>query len=118
MHHDEESQSGYDLGHPMDIRILIGVLVALLFFTFLTVWVADQHLGAIDLSISMLIATVKATLVAVFFMHLIHDKGINRLVFLSGIIFAGLFLAVVLGDGSHYQDKITEYQKAKTQIEG
>ncbi len=108
MHHDEEVQPGYDLGHPMDMKILVGVLLALLFFTWLTVFIADLHLGAIDLSIAMLIATVKATLVAVFFMHLNHDKGINRLAFISGVIFAGLFLAVVLGDGSHYQDTNTE----------
>lgn len=117
MHNDDE-QPGYDLGHPMDMKVLIGVFLALLFFTFLTVWVADQHLGAIDLSISMLIATIKATLVAVFFMHLSHDKGINRVVFLSAIIFAGLFLAVVLGDGDHYQQTIIDYQNANSSIGG
>lgn len=108
MHHDDE-KPGYDLGHPMPMKILVGVFAALLFFTWLTVWVADQHLGAIDLSISMLIATIKATLVAVFFMHLLHDKGINRVAFISAIIFAGLFLAVALGDGIEYQHTITDF---------
>jgi len=112
MHHDDE-QSGYDLGHPMPMKILIGVFATLLFFTWLTVWVADQHLGSIDLSISMLIATVKATLVAVFFMHLIHDKGVNRIAFLSAVIFAGLFLAVVLGDGVEYQQTIIDFSNSK-----
>ena len=115
MHHDDE-QPGYDLGHPMPMKILVGVFGALLFFTFLTVWVANQHLGSIDLSISMLIATVKATLVAVFFMHLVHDKGINRLAFISAIIFAGLFMAVVLGDGVEYQHNIQEFHSATTSI--
>lgn len=117
MHNDDE-KPGYDLGHPMDMRILIGVFIALLFFTFLTVWVADQHLGAIDLSISMLIATIKATLVAVFFMHLSHDKGINRLAFLAAILFAGLFLAVTLGDGNEYQQSISDFQNSNSSTGG
>ena len=106
MHHDEEVKPGYDLGHPMDMRILIGVFVALLCLTGLTVWVAQYDLGAIDFSIAMVIATVKATLVAVFFMHLSHDKGINIFVLISAVLFFGLFLAIVLGDATHYQPAI------------
>ncbi len=112
MHHNEDIKPGYDLGQPMEMKILIGVFAALLGFTALTVWIASLDLGEADLSIAMLIATVKATLVAWYFMHLNHDKGINRLVFMSAIIFAGLFLAVTLGDGIYYQHDITNFTGA------
>ena len=61
----------------------------------------------------MVIATIKATLVAVFFMHLIHDKGVNVLFFLGSVIFAGLFLAVALGDTHHYADDVNTFQEVQ-----
>lgn len=109
MHHSEETKPGHDMGHPASMTMLVSVFGALMVLTTLTVIVAQYDLGAIDLSIAMVIATIKATLVAVFFMHLNHDKGVNRLFFLGGIIFAGLFLAVALGDGDHYQDDLGSY---------
>jgi len=111
MHHNDEPKPGHDLGHPMDMKILIGVFVALLGLTWLTVFIADLHLGDIDLSIAMLIATVKATLVALFFMHLIHDKGVNVLFFVGSIFMAGLFLAVALGDTHQYSDDVNTFQE-------
>ncbi len=118
MHHNDETKPGYDLGHPMDMKILIGGFVALLALTALTVFVATLNLGELDLSIAMIIATVKALLVAVFFMHLIHDKGVNVLFFIGSIIFAGLFLAVTLGDTFQYSEDVTEFQQDKQVLEG
>ena len=112
MHHSEE-KPGYDLGHPASMKMLIGVFGALLVLTGLTVGVAQFNLGAIDLSIAMLIATVKATLVAVFFMHLNHDKGVNRLFFISSILCAGLFMAIALGDANEYQQDIRDFETAQ-----
>jgi cytochrome c oxidase subunit 4 len=109
MNHSEETKPGYDLGHPASVKSLVGVFGALLVLTVLTVLVAQHDLGKADLSIAMLIATVKATLVAWFFMHLNHDKGVNRLAFLTALIFAGLFLAVTLGDGFFYDSDMTTY---------
>ena len=111
MHHEEDLKPGYDLGHPASMKLLWGVFGALIFLTFLTVWVADQHLGEIDLAISMVIAGVKASLVAIFFMHLNHDNGINRIVMVGSILFFALFLAVVLGDAAYYQKNITDYRE-------
>ncbi len=116
MHNPDNLESGYDLGHPMDMKVLIAVFVALLGLTALTVSVSHMDLGNLDLSIAMIIATVKALLVAVFFMHLIHDKGINVLVFIGSIICAGLFLAVTLGDTFQYGPDVTEFQQAQEAV--
>ena len=116
MHHSEE-KPGYDLGHPASMKMLVGVFVALLILTGLTVGVAQYDLGAIDLSMAMLIATVKAVLVAVFFMHLNHDKGVNRLFFIGSILFAGIFMAIALGDAGQYHHEIDDFRADQALIE-
>lgn len=108
MHHDDNVDPDYDLGHPASMKSLVGVFGALLFLTFVTVWVAELHLE-FDLAVSMFIASIKASLVAIWFMHLNHDSGINRVVMVGSILFFGLFLAVVLGDANYYQPDIVEY---------
>ena len=42
--------------------------------------------------IAMLIASLKASLVALFFMHLRWDKPMNAIIFCSTLFFLGLFL--------------------------
>lgn len=75
-------------------------LVALLFLTGITVGAAYVNFGSstVNIIIAMFIATVKATLVALFFMHLRHDKPLNAIVFVSSLIFLGIFLAFSLLD--------------------
>ena len=89
--------------------MLTSVFGALMCLTGLTVAVAQFDLGAMDLSMAMIIATIKAVIVAVFFMHLNHDKGVNRLFFIGSILFAGIFLSIVVGDAHHYNDDVVEY---------
>ena len=76
------------------------VLAALLVFTAITVAAAGIHFEtpAINVVVALGIATAKASLVALFFMHLRHDKPINALVFLTGLVFLGLFLTLSLID--------------------
>ena len=76
------------------------VLAGLLVFTAITVAAAGIHFEtpAINVVVALGIATAKASLVALFFMHLRHDKPINALVFLTGLVFLGLFLTLSLID--------------------
>ena len=48
--------------------------------------------------IAMLIATVKATIVALFFMHLRHDKPVNAIAFTSSLFFLALFIGFCMID--------------------
>jgi cytochrome c oxidase subunit IV len=52
------------------------------------------------------IATFKAGLVILFFMHLLWDKPLNAIVFLSSIIFVGLFLGFTLTDAQGYHSTV------------
>ena len=74
--------------------------------TIATVAQASMDLGNVELIASLVIATIKATLVILFFMHMIHDKPLNAIIFLSSFIFVALFLGFTLMDADAYRDII------------
>ena len=113
-HHDEPMQSAEgnalpSFSHPMPLPTLLATFGALVFFTIVTVVVAKTlPLGTFEVWVSIGIATVKAVLVLLFFMHMLHDKPFNVLVFMSSFLFVGLFVGIVLTDTDQYQDTIRE----------
>jgi len=99
----------------MPIPILFGTFAALLFLTWLTVFIADYgHLGKFDIYVALGIATVKATLVGLYFMHLRYDKPFNILLFLFCFFFVGLFLGAALLDSLQYEPQIEQFEAQKT----
>ena len=56
-----------------------------------------------------MIATVKSSLVILFFMHLLWDKPLNAIFFLSSIIFVALFLGFTLMDAHGYHNQIEDH---------
>lgn len=78
--------------------MLLGVFAALVFLTIITVAQASFDLGSIDVAVVMVIATIKAALVAFFFMHLAFDKPFNVIVFFGSFVFVGLFVIFTLSD--------------------
>lgn len=62
------------------------------------------ELGAANVVIAMAIATLKASLVCLFFMQLKYDKKFNLIAFLSSLIFLGLFLGLTLIDIKFRED--------------
>ena len=89
--HDEEH------GGP---KLYAAILGALLFLTFITVAASRLDVGSnmVNVVIAMGIATLKASLVALFFMHLRWDKAINQVIFCSSLFFLGLFLITCYTD--------------------
>ena len=67
-------------------------LVLLLILTAITVGASYIQFGSMNVVIALTIATIKATLVALFFMHLRHDKPVNAVIACAGFLFLGLFL--------------------------
>ena len=104
-HHGEH----HGLGHVASKRVLFGTWGTLMVLTVVTVAASKINLGsaAINLAVAMLIATVKASLVCVFFMHLKYDKRFHTIVFLSAVLLATLFVAFTLMDSGQYQQDIT-----------
>ena len=81
-------------------KIYAATLLALLALTAITVAAAGIHFGSssINVAIALGIATVKASLVALVFMHLRHDKPINAVIAISGFLFLALLLAYCVID--------------------
>lgn len=95
-----------ELGHVMPLPTLIAVFVSLLVLTVVTVAVAYVDLGSLNLLVAMGVASVKATLVVLWFMHLKYDKPFNAVVFVGALLFMALFVTLVLLDTKQYQPDV------------
>ncbi len=96
----------------MSPMLLISTFLALVGLTVLTVAMSYLPLGSAELYVAMGIATVKAGLVAVYFMHLRYDKPINALLLIFSLGFVALFIYSTLVDSVAYQHDIREATNA------
>ena len=101
------------MAHVMPLGVLAAVFGALLVLTFLTVAATQIDLRPWNLWIAMGIASVKALLVALYFMHLRYDNPFFSLVFAVGLLFVMLFVSLTLLDTLEYQPEIRAYQEAQ-----
>ena len=77
------------------IRIYISVFVALAALTVVTVSVSYLHLAVLPaILLALLIATIKGSLVACYFMHLISEKKLILMVLLLTVLFFFVLLLV------------------------
>jgi cytochrome c oxidase subunit 4 len=75
------------------VRIYIAVFVALMVLTIVTVAVSYLHLPlAAAVTVALLVATVKGSLVACYFMHLISEK---KLIYAVLVLTAVFFVALL-----------------------
>ena len=82
---------------PLSLYLTIGSI--LLVLTIVTVWVAvNVNLGPFNLVVAMVIAGTKATLVALFFMHLKYDSKIYAAVFVGSLLFLVVFISFIMID--------------------
>jgi len=96
--------------HPVPLWMLGGVFLALIGLTVLTVAVTYVDLGKFNLWIALIVATLKAGLVAEVFMHLMWDRPFHRVAFLSAAVFVMLFIGIALLDtGAYAPDVIQGY---------
>ena len=76
------------------------VLGALIVLTVITVTAAGVNFGSPSTNtiVALIVASIKASLVALFFMHLKYEKPINAVIFLTGIATLALFMGLTLVD--------------------
>jgi cytochrome c oxidase subunit 4 len=100
---DHESSSGHGVGHVVPVWLLAVVLITLLILTVITVAATLVNFGRLSIWIAMLIATVKASLVVLYFMHLRYDSPFNAVVFIASLLFVALFVGFAAIDTHQYQ---------------
>lgn len=66
--------------------------------TYLTVKAAFINLGQLNIVIALGIATIKATLVVLFFMHARYSPKRTQLVVVCAVFWLGIMLALTLSD--------------------
>jgi len=100
---NEQSQHSHAHGGPV---VYTANLVGLLILTSITVGASYINFGssAANITIALAIATMKALLVAMFFMHLRWDKPVNAIIAVAGFLFLGIFLMFDLIDISNRRD--------------
>ncbi|MGO8748458.1 MAG: cytochrome C oxidase subunit IV family protein [Thermoguttaceae bacterium] len=98
--------------HVLPVGVLLGVFAVLIVLTVATVAVTWIDLGRWNLVAALGIATVKGSLVVLYFMHLKYDSPFNGLIFVAALAFLALFLLLVLLDASQYQPDIQSYRDA------
>jgi cytochrome c oxidase subunit 4 len=104
-------------------QILLGVLLVLFAFTGLTVFQSQFEKfavntwgwdipGWVNIVLAMSIAVVKGTLVALFFMQLRYDKGINVILFLFTLMAVWFFIMFTALDLQN-RGEITEWRSGE-----
>jgi caa(3)-type oxidase subunit IV len=87
--------------HAKAPRTYLLTLIALLTLTVITVGVSYIDFGAGNIVVAVTVATIKAFLVGLIFMHLLQDKPINAVIFCAAFLFLSLlFLFTFLDENS------------------
>jgi len=85
--------------HKTSITFYVGIFLTLLVLTALTVGAAFINLGPLNPIIALGIATTKALLVVLFFMHVYGtSEKMTKVVIVSGVFFLLLLLGLSLAD--------------------
>jgi len=99
--------------HVVPGWLLIGVYLILMVLTAITVFVSTMDLGQYNIIVALGVAVIKASLVALFFMHLFWDSKFNSVVLIAALIFVSLFIGLALLDSTAYQPVIKVTPVAK-----
>ena len=98
----ENAESG--LGHIVPVKTYRDILLILLALTVLTVGVSRIDLGAWNTVVAIVVATIKAILVACFFMHLKFEKKLIILYAIYPLVILFLLIGSTVKDGETRQN--------------
>jgi cytochrome c oxidase subunit 4 len=84
--------------HIASPKMYLGIFLVLMLGTALTVFAAYKDLGEWNIVIALAIATFKATLVVLFFMHAKYSPRRTHLIIICAVFWLGIMLALTLSD--------------------
>jgi cytochrome c oxidase subunit 4 len=103
------------VGHLVPVWMLVSTGMALMVLTAITVAVRYIDVGEFNMVIALGVAVIKATLVALFFMHLRWDRPFNLLTFVGSMVFVILMMAFCLIDTGQY--RATQFEGNPPEVE-
>lgn len=87
------------MAHIVPLKVNLNTLISLIVLTVITVYTAKfVDLGNFNLVLAMFIASLKASIVLSWFMHLKYDGKMNRAIFFSAFFFLALMIGLTASD--------------------
>jgi len=97
--HGAHAEHGHgDEPHVLPISVYLAVWGALVMLTAITVVVSRFDFGSANTFVALLVATIKGSLVALYFMHLRYDNKLNLIILVSSLLFVSIFFTPTLID--------------------
>ena len=96
--------------HIVPPKIYVGIFASLMVLTAATVGAAYVNLGRMNIVIALGIASLKATLVVLYFMHARYSPKRTQLVIICSIFWLAIMLALTLSDYSTRQREGAQLQ--------
>jgi cytochrome c oxidase subunit 4 len=88
--------------HIVSPKIYILIFAVLMILTITTVYAAtvdlNAHFAGLNVIVALLIATCKAILVILFFMHAYYSSKRTQLIVFAGFFWLAIMLSLTLGD--------------------
>jgi cytochrome c oxidase subunit 4 len=84
--------------HIVSPRVYFVIFASLMAGTAITVWAAFQNFGPFNIVIALAIASLKATLVVLYFMHARYSPKRTHLVIICAVFWLAIMLALTLTD--------------------
>jgi cytochrome c oxidase subunit IV len=91
----EESRVSKHIVSPV---VYIVIFASLMLGTAITIWAAFQNFGKFNIVIALAIATIKAILVVLYFMHARYSPKRTQLVIVCSVFWLAIMLALTLAD--------------------
>ena len=97
---DHETYEGHAAPHHQaPLFAYFAVFAVLMILTILTVWVSRIDLGhGLNTLVAMAIAIVKATVVILWFMHVIHSPRLTWIVVIASVLWLGVLFVLTFSD--------------------
>ncbi len=99
--------------HIVSPKIYLAIFAVLMLGTGVTVWAAFQNFGKLNIVIALAIASIKATLVVLYFMHARYSPKRTQLVIVCAVFWLAIMLALTLAD---YDTRSHEVTHAAPQV--
>ncbi len=84
--------------HVVPISLYVGIWATLMVCTALTVFAASVDLGVFNIVVALLIATLKGTLVVLFFMHLRYSTKLTMVTVIAALFWLFIMFSLTLTD--------------------
>jgi cytochrome c oxidase subunit 4 len=97
--HPGTDQEHFDpSSHIAPISMYVGIWAALMVFTGITVFAATVELHVFNIVLALVIASIKGTLVVLFFMHLRYSTKLTMVTVVAALFFLFILFSLSMTD--------------------